>query len=34
MVKEAQKLLLESIPVNQKLYVPMLAKVFDMEESL
>lgn len=32
-VKSASKLLIDSVPVNQKLYVPMLAKIFDMQES-
>jgi hypothetical protein len=34
LVKEATKLLLSDIVVNQKLFVPMLAKVFDMQESI
>jgi hypothetical protein len=33
LVKEASKLFLPPIPVNQKIFVPMIAKVFDMEES-
>ena len=33
LVKEATKILLPDVPVNQKLYVPMLAKVLTMEES-
>ena len=32
-VKEAQKVILPKIAVNQKLFVPMIAKTFDMEES-
>lgn len=33
LVKEATKLLMPDIAINQKLYVPMLAKPFDMPES-
>lgn len=33
MVKEAEKVILPYIAVNQRLYVPMLAKKFDLEES-
>lgn len=32
-VKEGQKLILPSITVNKKLFVPMLAKELDIEEA-
>ena len=32
-VKEGNKLLLDKIAINQKLFVPMIAKVFDLDES-
>ena len=32
-VKEWNKLLLDKIAINQKLFVPMIAKVFDLDES-
>lgn len=33
LVKSVSKTMLADVPVNQKFFVPMLAKVFDMEES-
>ena len=33
LVKEGSKLVLDRIATNQVIYVPMLSKVFDMEES-
>ncbi len=33
-VKEGQKLILNSIAVNQKLFVPMIAKVLDIKEAM
>ena len=33
MVKQSSKIVLDSIKVNQIIYVPMLSKVFDMEEA-
>lgn len=33
MVKSGTKLILDKVEVNQVIYVPMLAKVFDMNES-
>ena len=32
-VKETQKVLLDKIAENQKLFIPMIAKVFDLKES-
>jgi hypothetical protein len=32
-VKETQKVLLDKIAENQKLFIPMIAKVFDLQES-
>jgi ribosomal protein L13 len=33
LVKNASKILIDGIKVNQKIYVPMLARVFDLQES-
>lgn len=33
LAKEGQKMLFDSIQVNQVLYVPMLTKVLDLQES-
>jgi len=33
LVKEGSKLILDRIATNQVIYVPMLSKIFDMEES-
>lgn len=33
LIKQASKLLIDYVPVNQKLYVPMIAKLFDLSES-
>lgn len=33
LVKESSKIILDMISINQIIYVPMISKVFDMEES-
>jgi hypothetical protein len=33
LIKESQKIIYDSIAINQVFYVPMIAKVLDMEES-